>query len=366
MSWSWRIATVAGIPIYLHGTFLLLIAIILGTDWLRERSLAAAGAGVLFLLAVFGTVVLHELGHALMARRYGIRTRDITLLPIGGLARLERMPEVPRQELWVALAGPAVNVVIAAVTYVVMMAGQLTPPDSLLSLPAGAMGRFLEINIWLAAFNMIPAFPMDGGRVVRALLAERFDYVRATRIAASLGQGLAFVFALIGFFYNPVLLFIAFFVWMGASSEAMATETRSTLAGVPLTHAMITDFKALGASEPLARAVELVLAGSQRDFPVVEGDRIAGVLTRDALMGALAQSGPSVQIGDVMDRHFETADAAEMLEPVFQRLEACRCQVLPVLRGGRLVGILTPDNVAEFVMFSRAVRQRAAAVQVPA
>jgi CBS domain-containing protein len=213
---------------------------------------------------------------------------------------------------------------------------------------------------------MIPAFPMDGGRVVRALLAERFDYVRATRIAASLGQGLAFVFALIGFFYNPVLLFIAFFVWMGASGEATSTETRSTLAGVPLTHAMITDFKVLGASEPLARAVELVLAGSQRDFPVVEGDQVAGVLTRDALMAALAQSGPSVQIGDVMDRHFETADAAEMLESVFQRLEACRCQVLPVLRGGRLVGILTPDNVAEFVMFSRAVRQRAAAVQVPA
>src|SRR5512135_180799 len=159
MPWSWRLGTVAGIPIYLHGTFLLLIAIVLWGDWVREQSLAAAGAGVLFVLAVFGTVVLHELGHALVARRYGIRTRDITLLPIGGVARLERMPDVPRQELWVALAGPAVNVAIAAVTYFVLVAGQLTPPDSWLSLPADAVGRFLEINIWLAAFNMIPAFP---------------------------------------------------------------------------------------------------------------------------------------------------------------------------------------------------------------
>jgi Zn-dependent protease/CBS domain-containing protein len=359
MSWSWRIATVAGIPIYLHGTFFLLIAIVLWSDWMREQSLAAAGAGVLFVLAVFGTVVLHELGHALTARRFGIRTRDITLLPIGGVARLERMPDVPRQELWVALAGPAVNVAIAAATYGVLVAGQMTQPDSWLSLPADAVGRFLEINIWLAAFNMIPAFPMDGGRVLRALLAERFDYVRATRIAASLGQGLAFLFALVGIFYSPMLLFIAFFVWMGASGEAMTTETRSTLAGVPLAQAMVTDFKVLHASEPLARAVEMVLAGSQHDFPVIEHDQIVGVLTRDALTAALARSGPATAVADVMDRRFETADAAEMLEPVFQRLEACRCHVLPVLRGGRIVGLLTPENVAEFVMFSRALRQRA-------
>jgi Zn-dependent protease len=358
MAWSWRIGTIAGIPIFLHGTFLLLIAIVLWGDWVREQSLAAAGAGALFVLAVFGTVVLHELGHALMARRYGIRTRDITLLPIGGLARLERMPEVPRQELWVALAGPAVNVAIAAVTYVLLMAGAWTPPDVWLGLPTDAIGRFLEINIWLAAFNMIPAFPMDGGRALRALLAERFDYVRATRIAASLGQGLAFLFALVGLFYNPFLLFIAFFVWMGASSEAMATETRSTLAGVPLAQAMITDFKVLDASEPLTRAVELVLAGSQRDFPVVERDQVVGILTRDALTAALAGPGPATAVADVMDRRFETADASEMLEAVFPRLESCRCQVLPVMRGGRLVGILTPENVAEFVMFSRALRQR--------
>jgi Zn-dependent protease/CBS domain-containing protein len=358
MPWSWRLGTVSGIPIYVHGTFLLLIAIVLFSDWVREQNLVAAGAGVLFVLAIFGTVVLHEFGHALMARRYGIRTRDITLLPIGGVARIERMPDVPRQELWVALAGPAVNVVIAVVTYGVLATARSAPPDSWLTLPRDTVGRFIEINIWLAAFNLIPAFPMDGGRALRALLAERFDYVRATRIAASLGQGLAFLFALIGLFSNPFLLFIAFFIWMGASSEAHMTETRSALAGVPLAHAMITDFRVLQAGEPLARAVELVLAGSQHDFPVVKGDEIVGILTREALTAALARSGPVTPIEDVMDRHFETAETGEMLEPVFQRLEACRCKVLPVLRGGRLVGILTPENVAEFVMFSRAMRPR--------
>ena len=361
LPWSWRVGTLAGVPVYLHGTFLILLVFVLAADWLRERSLSAGIAGMTFVVAIFGTVVLHELGHALMARRYGIRTRDITLLPIGGLARLERMPEVPRQELWVALAGPAVNIGIAMLTFAVLAASAGSPPASMLNVPRDAVGRFLEVNVWLAAFNLIPAFPMDGGRALRALLAERLDYVRATRIAATVGQGLAFAFGVAGLFYNPFLLFIALFVWMGASSEAASTTTRSTLAGVPLAHAMVTDFRALHAADPLSRAVELVLAGSQRDFPVVEDGQVVGVLTRDVLTAALANSGPATPVSGVMDRSFETADAAEMLDTVFQRLQACECQVLPVLRGGRLVGILTPDNVAEFVMFSGALRQRAVA-----
>ena len=364
LPWSWRLGVVAGIPIYMHGTFLILVAFVLAADWMRERSLPAAVAGLLFVLAIFGTVVLHEFGHALMARRYGIKTRDITLLPIGGLARLERMPDVPRQELWVALAGPAVNLAIAAVTYLVLVAASAVPRIDLVGVPRDTVGRFLEVNIFLAVFNLIPAFPMDGGRALRALLAERVDYVRATRIAATVGQGLAFAFGIIGLFSNPMLLFIALFVWMGASSEAAATTTRSALAGVPLAHAMITDFRVLHASEPLARAVDLVLAGSQRDFPIVEDERVVGVLTRDALTTALAAFGSATPIAEVMERQFETADDAEMLEAVFRRLESCACQVLPVLRAGRLVGILTPENVAEFVMFSGALRQRAAAGQL--
>ena len=352
LSWSWRLGAVAGIPIYIHGTFLILVAFVLVGDWLRDRNLAAALAGLTFVLAIFGTVVLHELGHALMARRYGIRTRDITLLPIGGLARLERMPEVPRQELWVALAGPAVNIAIAAVTYALLVVTSAATPDSIFFIPRDTIGRFLEVNVWLAVFNMIPAFPMDGGRALRALLAERLDYVRATRIAASVGQGLALVFGVVGLLVNPFMIFIALFVWVGASSEAASTTTRSVMTGVPLSSAMITDFRVLRAGDPLARAVNLVLTGSQRDFPVVESDRVVGVLTRDALTAALADSGLETPVAEVMERTFETADANEMLDQVFSRLEACRCQVLPVLQGGRLVGILTPENVAELVMLA--------------
>src|SRR5512135_1148628 len=170
MPWSWRLGTVAGIPIYLHGTFLLLIAIVLFSDWVREQSLVAAGAGVLFVLAVFGTVVLHEFGHALTAKRYGIRTRDITLLPIGGVARLERMPDDPKQELWVALAGPAVNVAIAAVLFVWLFVTNGFEPLSNLSMVTGSfVERLMFVNVTLVLFNLLPAFPMDGGRVLRAL-----------------------------------------------------------------------------------------------------------------------------------------------------------------------------------------------------
>ncbi len=358
MGWSWHVATVTGIPVYLHGTFLLLLVFVFVSDWARGRNLGSAVTGVVFLLAIFGTVVLHELGHALMARRYGIRTRDITLLPIGGLARIERMPVVPRQELWVALAGPAVNIVIAVGTYSVL-ALAAPDPNSPWRAPEGVLVRFLEVNVWLAAFNLIPAFPMDGGRALRALLAERFDYVKATRVAAKLGQGLALVFGFVGLFSNPFLIFIALFVWIGATSESAATETRSALAGVPVAHAMITDFRTLDRSDRLARAVELVLATSQRDFPVVDGDRVVGILTRDAITATLARVGPGAEVGNVMECQFQTADTTEMLEAAFQRLQAGRCPMLPVLRSGRLVGVLTPENVAEFVLLAGALRPRA-------
>jgi Zn-dependent protease/CBS domain-containing protein len=359
MGWSWKIARVAGIDVYIHGTFFLLMGFVLLSDWGRSQSLATALVTVAFLLAIFGTVVLHEFGHALTARRYGIKTRDITLLPIGGLARLERMPDVPRQELWVALAGPAVNVVIAAVGLglSVLLTGAL--PRLGIETPLTLLDRFITVNVFLAAFNLIPAFPMDGGRALRALLAERMDYVRATEIAASLGQGLALLFGFVGLFANPILIFIALFVWMGASAESSMVSIRSALAGLPVSRAMITDFRALGADDTLQAAIALVLAGTQHDFPVIEHGRLVGILTRDRLMTALAEKGVEARVDEVMSREFETADAREMLEPAFQRLQGCACPVLPVIADGRLVGLLTADNVGEFVMIRGALGARA-------
>lgn len=357
--WSWRIATVSGIPVYLHATFLLLIGFLLVADIARGQDVRAALGSVLFILSIFATVVLHEFGHVFTARRYGIKTKDITLLPIGGLARLERLPDVPRQELWVALAGPAVNVVIAIVGWLVLVAFALGHPSlDLGTATQTPLGRFVAINVWLAGFNMIPAFPMDGGRALRALLAERMEYVRATEIAANLGQGLAFVFGFLGLFSNPFLIFIALFVWMGASAEATSVSLRSVIAGIPVSRAMITDFRTLQPIEPLQRAAELVIAGTQQHFPVTDEDgRLVGILTRDLLVRALSEHGLGGYVGDVMTRTFQAADPRELLDQAFTRLQECACPVLPVIDNGRLVGLITSDNIGEYVMIRGALRK---------
>src|SRR5512141_2458088 len=246
MKWSWKIGTFAGIAVNVHATFVLLLAWIALTHWMQYRSLIPTLTGVAFILALFLCVVLHEYGHALAARRFGIATKDITLLPIGGLARLERMPDKPNQEFWVALAGPAVNVALAAILGMYLFVSGHFEPVSQIGLTHGDfLERLLFANLFLVGFNLIPAFPMDGGRVLRALLAKRMEYARATRMAASIGQGLAFVFGFLGLFTNPFLVFIAFFVWIGAAQEAAIAETKSVLGSVAAKDAMIPEFRTL-------------------------------------------------------------------------------------------------------------------------
>jgi Zn-dependent protease len=253
MKWSWKIGRVAGIGIYVHATFLLLLAWVAYTYWRTGQSLLATLEGLGFLLALFGCIVLHELGHALIARRFGIQTRDITLLPIGGLARLERMPDEPLQELWVALAGPAVNVAIAAVLLAWQIAAAPLEPLVSFTLTGGRfVAQLLAVNIFLVLFNMLPAFPMDGGRVLRALLATQLDYLRATQIAATVGQGFAFLFGFLGLFYLPLLL-IAIFVWIGTAQEAGMTQVKVALGGIPVSGAMLRDFRTLTPHDSLAR-----------------------------------------------------------------------------------------------------------------
>jgi Zn-dependent protease/CBS domain-containing protein len=361
MKWSTRIGTFAGIDVYVHTTFLLLIIWIAFAYWRAEQSIAAAAAGVGFILALFACVVLHEFGHALTARRFGIRTRDITLLPIGGLARLERMPDEPVQELWVALAGPAVNIVIAFVLYVLLQGtGAGAPVDPIAATGGSFLERLMMVNIFLAIFNMLPAFPMDGGRVLRALLATRLEYTRATQLAASIGQGMALLFGLAGLFFNPFLLFIALFVWIGAGQEAAMTQMRSGLGGIPLEHAMITDFRTLSVDDSLAHAVELLLSGAQQDFPVIDGSTVVGVLTRGDLLTALARQDRQLPVAAVMRRDFLAADASDMIDMAFQRMQGRDCHTIPVFRHGRLVGLLTMDSVGEFLSVQAALGGRRA------
>ena len=359
MPWSWKLGRVAGIPVYVHATFFMLLAWIALSYWRESQSLAAVVEGVGFILALFACVVLHEFGHALTARRYGIRTKDITLLPIGGLARLERMPDVPIQELWVALAGPAVNAVIALVLFGSLHASGAWESITRVGVATGAFAeRVMLANVALGVFNLLPAFPMDGGRALRALLATRMEYTRATQRAAIIGQGMAVLLGFIGLQGNPMLIFIALFVWIGAGQEASIVQMKSALAGIPLRRAMLTHFRALTPTSTLGDAIDLLLTGSQQDFPVVVNGRVEGMLTRSDLVKALTRSGRDASVRDVMTRECSAADASEMLETVLGRLQGRDCHTIPVLEHGALIGLVTMDNVGEFLTIQAAERGR--------
>jgi Zn-dependent protease/CBS domain-containing protein len=359
MKWSWKIARVAGIDVFIHATFLLLLGWIGISAYLTGRTLLSVLEGVGFIVALFACVVLHEFGHALTARRYGIQTRDIVLLPIGGVARMERMPDKPFQEFWVALAGPAVNIVLAGLLFfLLLITGGLNLANLFNTGSGSFMQRLLAVNVSLALFNLIPAFPMDGGRVVRSLLALWLKYDRATQIAATLGQGIALIFGFAGLLTNPFLLFIALFVWIGAAQESSMAQMKSSLSGIPISQAMLTDFHTLSTRDTLSKAVALIISGSQHDFPVLEDGKVVGILTRQNLLRDLAQHGQEGTVGQAMTCSYEVVDSNQMLEEVSQRLQVTACRALPVVHNGELVGLVTLENIGEFLMIRDALGGR--------
>ncbi len=366
MKWSLKLGKILGIDVYLHFTFLLLLGFVGLNDWMAGRSLAAGITGVMFFAGLFACVLLHEYGHALMARRYGIRTVDITLLPIGGLARLERMPDKPIQELWVALAGPAVNVVIALVLLLWRQGDQAPQPLGTINLIHGGLAdRWLYANVLLVAFNLLPAFPMDGGRVLRSLLALRMAYARATRVAATIGQGMAILFGFRGLFGEPMLLFIALFVWIGASQEAAAAEIKTSFSGLSARDAMLTEFHTLSPQQTLGEAARLLLAGSQQDFPVAEDGRLVGLLVQQDLMRALRERGEWASVAQVIRRNVEMAEADESLEVALSRANARHGLPLFVVDAGRVIGMITTENVGELFMIRSALANRRTPVPPP-
>jgi Zn-dependent protease/CBS domain-containing protein len=354
MGWSLPIFRVVGIQLRIHITFLLLIAWLAFGYYTSGGSPEAAYWAVLILL-LFVCVVLHEFGHALAAKAFGINTPDITLLPIGGVARLERMPEEPMQELIIAAAGPAVNVVIALGA--LAGGGSFAYPPTLRD---GLISGVLTLNVVLVLFNLLPAFPMDGGRVLRALLATRLSYARATQVAANVGQGFAFVFGFIGLLWNPFLLFIALFVYIGASQEAALAQMKDVSRRFPVSSAMVREFRTLSEDASLQEAVDALLATSQHDFPVVdETGNFAGLLTRQDLIAALRKNDPALRVGDVMRRDIPTVTTGTRFEEAFRIMQECNCPAVPVLdRMKRLVGLLTPENVTELMMVQSAMPQR--------
>lgn len=356
MKWSWKIGEFAGIGVYMHATFFFIIAWVVLVYWTQGHDLVTILGGIIFVLSLFLCVVLHEFGHALTAQRFGIKTRDITLLPIGGVARLERMPDDPMQEFWVALAGPAVTVIISALLYSWLLITNGFEPVSELTVTHGPfVERLMLVNVFLFVFNMIPAFPMDGGRVLRALLALRGDYVKATQTAAVIGQGIALLFGFIGLFTNPFLIFIALFVWIGAAQEASMIKIKSALGGIPVAKAMLTDYKAVKTGDSLKYLVELTMAGSQQDFPVVDNGSVVGIVAHGDLIRGLEERGEAARVDEIMRREFQTVEPEEMLEMAFARLQTGDLFTMPVVRRGSLVGLLTMDNVGEFMRIQGAM-----------
>jgi Zn-dependent protease len=352
-AWAFRVATVSGIPIRIHFTFLLFLA------WVGFSGGSNGGlTWTLFVIAIFFCVVLHELGHALVAKRLGVATRDITLYPIGGVAMLEGRP-TPKQELWIALAGPAVNVVLALMMGVVLAIRH----GGLPSIPTDVQhASFLEAlliaNVMLAVFNMIPAFPMDGGRVLRAALGLAMSEAKSTKIAGGIGQALAIALAIAGIRTQSFIwLMIAFFVFIGASQEISATVTRSFLAGHVLADAMQTGFRSITGGDSLESAANVMIHGSQHDFPVTNGDEIIGLLTRSQLAQGLTADGPTGYVAGWMLREFKTADPTVPLEQVMEMFPQSDSSPILVMEGDQLIGMVTLENLSEFIMLEHAKAQ---------
>lgn len=357
MRWSFTIGTVAGTQIRIHVTFLLLVG------WYAWSAAQAGGAAAgvsatIFLLALFLCILLHEFGHIAMARRFGVRTPEVILSPIGGLARLERMPDEPRQEFLIALAGPAVTALIVVALWATL---------SLLgaSLSPGAIGRvgmpllpgLLYVNVSLLVFNLIPAFPMDGGRVLRAMLAKRKGMVVGTRIAARVGQGFAVLLGLFALAESlPMLVLIAGFIFLGAQAEAAAVESRAAGRGVRAAQMMVTDFRVLRVHATLRDAADALLAGEQRDFPVVDNlGRLEGMLTRDLLIQGLTRHGPDTPVSQTMAPVPATVSPELPFESALELLRRSGLSALPVVGAdGSLAGLLTLDNITDLILVRRA------------
>lgn len=361
MKWSFRLFTLAGTEVRVHATFLLLLLFVAGDGLLRGQGISMALESILFITVMFACVVLHEFGHVLAARGYGIRTPDITLLPIGGVARLERMPRKPSEELVVAISGPLVNVIIAAAIYLGFGISAVLHPGYDFLKSGGFFEKLMVWNIFMVAFNLIPAFPMDGGRVLRAVFAMFMDYGAATRRAASIGQGLAMlvaVYMLLSATLHPMLLLICFFIFMAAGQEAASVAQQEVTRNLRVRDAMLTEFHSLPPDATLRDGVELLLSGTQQDFPVLDSHGgMQGMLTRHDLISALAEKGPSAPVVEVMRACPASTAPADDLSQALDALSAGDCPAMPVLdqSSGKLVGLLTSENVGETLMVRAAL-----------
>lgn len=352
---SITLGTVAGTRIRLHFTLLLFLALLAAILY-RQGGAAAAASGSLFYALLFLCVLLHEFGHIIAARGLGVRTPEVVLLPIGGISRLERIPERPRDELLVALAGPATSLALALALALAL--GGLPPMIEAFdaSGPRALLAQLAYANLMLLVFNMIPAFPMDGGRVLRALLSWRLGHLRGTRIAAAIGQGAAILIGLLGLFAGHVILvLIALFVYFSANSEAGLARLGAEVFGLPARALMISELERLPASATAGEAAEALIRTSQTEFPVVDAqDRLLGVLTRDGLIAGFATGGAGKPVVELMDTNFPTVSPWRRIDDVAALFKQCAPAVAVLAPDGCFQGFITRDNLLELMMIGEA------------
>lgn len=358
MKYSLYLGKVSGIKISVHWTFLILIFWIILSNARSGRGVDEIIWAVTFVLAIFVCVILHELGHALTAQRFNIKTRGISILPIGGVAQLESIPEKPKEELLVALAGPAVNVLIAVVLYpFVSLTGKIGELNTLSSIgPGNFFVALMSINLWLALFNLIPAFPMDGGRVLRALLGFKLNHAKATNIAASIGQVLAMVFVFFGFFYNPFLIFIGFFIFLGAQSEAAYARSKFLLKGFTVNDVLMHEIPTIDGQATIKEAAALLLDSQNRNFVVSDAGKPVGTLSRDQIIKALGERGVNVPVNEVKDDKMVFLSPDMPLEEAWQLLQQDKKPLMLVMANGTLTGVLDQENMSEFILIQTATK----------
>ena len=362
MGSSLKLFTVRGIDIRLHITFPLILL------WAAFQFGIASGAGltgaifgVTAVSLLFVLITLHELGHSFAAQYYGVPVKQIILSPIGGVAQLTRMPEKPVQEFVVAIAGPAVNFVIAGLMWLAALALGISlsnPLNVLVGMGGVSLTSLFTYifvyNIFLAVFNLLPAFPMDGGRVFRSLLAMKLDYVKATRIAASVGRGLAVLMGIYGLFNGGIFLtLIAIFIYSGATQEEQMVRLRGSLRGYRVQQAYTPSAYQLSPYHNLQHVVDFMLASGQSSFPVSQGELYVGFLTRSRLEKALQTRAPHTWIGDVMRRDVLPVSLSTDIFEVRKRLDGEQLDALPVVENGRCVGLITRGNIQELYRLSR-------------
>lgn len=354
MKGSLKLGSIAGIDIFVHWTFSLLIAFIIYINYSSGYSAIQIAWSILFIICIFVTVFLHELGHSFAAKLFNIGTKDITLLPIGGVSRLESIPEKPNEELIVTIAGPFVNVALAIITSLFITLPE-TSEELALELAAGVNANnfflnFFIVNVLLAIFNLIPAFPMDGGRILRAVLSFKFERHIATKIAAQIGQFFAMGFILLGFLYNPFLIFIGLFVIMGAQMESKHADSKYSLKGHKVKDVLMKQYITIDSGEPIKTAIDLLLDSQSKVFLITENNEPVGTLNRDQIIKVLSEKGESAAIHSVMNSNLIYLDVETLLENIFELVYKNKTNLMLVMENDKLVGTLDTENILEFLL----------------